>query len=247
MKCEDVVNVLRTADDGTLPATRAREHLETCAACRSALVAADALRELRAERVPLPSNDAFERAVRHAVLAGPAGKYRSGFWRGTAFGAALAAGIAVVAVGFWLRTETSEPVAAPEVRIALNQARDVTVMLETAEPLAAAEVHVVLSGAIALQGYEQRELRWSTHLDRGVNELTLPIVMVGESGGQLLVEVLHGDKRRTFVVDVRAARNASIAAADRAGVDASMEPKASPFVLGNGSYGDGESGCRYCG
>jgi hypothetical protein len=30
----------------------------------------------------------------------------------------------------------------------------------------------------------------------------LPVVATGENGGQLLVEVLHGGKRRTFLVDV---------------------------------------------
>jgi hypothetical protein len=44
-----------------------------------------------------------------------------------------------------------------------------------------------------------------TDLDRGVNQLTLPVVVVDASGGQVLVELTHGDKRRTFVLDVRAA------------------------------------------
>ena len=67
-----------------------------------------------------------------------------------------------------------------------------------------AEIHVVLTGSIGLQGFaEQRELRWTTDLDRGVNQLTLPLVALGPSGGQVMVEVQHGDKRRTFVVDVQ--------------------------------------------
>ena len=46
---------------------------------------------------------------------------------------------------------------------------------------------------------------WSTDLDRGINQLTLPVVAIDATGGQVLVEVTHGDKRRTFVLDVRAA------------------------------------------
>ena len=92
----------------------------------------------------------------------------------------------------------------PEVRIALNQRSNVTVTLETPEALPNAEVRVELRGAVALDGYAgQRELRWSTNLDSGVNQLTLPVVASQASGGQVLVEVTHGVKRRTFVLDVR--------------------------------------------
>jgi hypothetical protein len=88
--------------------------------------------------------------------------------------------------------------------MALNERHDVTVTLESPEPLTNAEVRVELRGAVALEGYAgQRELRWSTNLDRGINQLTLPVVASDATGGQVLVEVTHGDKRRTFVLDVR--------------------------------------------
>jgi hypothetical protein len=63
---------------------------------------------------------------------------------------------------------------------------------------------VVLRGAIGLRGFDgQRELSWSTSLDRGANQLTLPVVAYGPGGGQLMVEVLSGSRRKTFLVDVR--------------------------------------------
>ena len=66
-------------------------------------------------------------------------------------------------------------------------------------------MRVELRGAVALDGYAgQRELRWMTNLDRGINQLTLPVVALDATGGQVLVEVTHGDKRRTFILDVRA-------------------------------------------
>ena len=94
-------------------------------------------------------------------------------------------------------------IAAPEVTLALNESRNVNVALDSPAMLADAEIHVVLSGAIGLQGFaSQRELRWRTDLDRGVNQLTLPLVALGGGGGQILVEVTHGEKRRSFVIDV---------------------------------------------
>jgi hypothetical protein len=124
---------------------------------------------------------------------------------GAASGVALAAAIAAIAFGLWLRTLDGEVAGAvPEVRLALNEPRDVTVTLESPEPLLGASVRVELRGAVALDGYQgQRELRWSTNLDRGINQLTLPVVALDATGGQVLVEVAHGARRRTFLLDVR--------------------------------------------
>ncbi len=181
-------------------------HAAACDDCQSALLALDAIRTLRAAPAPSVDEGAIERAIDRA-LTSPAPGYRRGFWSGLASGVAAAAAVAALAVGIWSwRSGGERPVAVPEVRLALNQPRDVTVTLESPEPLVNAEVRVELRGAVALDGYAgQRELRWSTDLDRGINQLTLPVVAIDAAGGQVLVEVTHGDKRRTFVLDVRAA------------------------------------------
>lgn len=89
--------------------------------------------------------------------------------------------------------------------LALHQPRDVSIAVDAPSPLMDAEIRVLLTGAIELDGFEnQRELRWRTNLDAGANQLTLPVIATGTGGGQLVVEVQHGQKRRTFVVDVRA-------------------------------------------
>ncbi len=105
---------------------------------------------------------------------------------------------------WWLQPGMPGAAANPQVRLALHEVRPVNVSLDSPESLQGAEIHVVLTGAIGLEGYaEQRELRWVTDLDRGVNQLTLPLVALGPNGGQVMVEVQHGDKRRAFVVDVQ--------------------------------------------
>jgi hypothetical protein len=208
MKCEDALEVLRWSDAAATAERRAAEfHLAQCASCR---LAERALAVLDAERrVPVPrlAEGAFERALQRAVvqqrpvMVAPS---RRGFWLGTAVGGALAASIAVAITFLWLQPDVPFPTVNPEVTLALNEVREVSVALESPEALAGAEIHVVLTGAIGLQGFaEQRELRWVTNLDRGVNQLTLPLVARGPSGGQVMVEVQHGDKRRTFVLDVQ--------------------------------------------
>ena len=207
MKCERAVELLTqspgrsTADGRRLAA----EHAATCEDCRSAIEAVHRLRGESLARVPAPRTGAFERALAAATSRPAAVTARPRtFWAGIGVGAALAAGLAIAVVSFapWPGTRSASSM--PRITMALNEQRDVSISLATPEALKDAEIHVVLSGAIGLSGFEgQRELRWRTDLDSGVNQLTLPVVALGTSGGQLLVEVLHGAKRRTFVVDIR--------------------------------------------
>jgi hypothetical protein len=206
MRCEEAVETIRTV--GSKPGASLRaamEHTGGCADCQAALRAVEAMRTLRDEPTPIFADGAVERAVDRALATSPAQRYRRGFWTGLASGAALAATIAALAVGVVLWDNGSAPVAIPEVRAALNQPSNVTVELDSPERLANAEVRVELRGGVELDGYTgQRELRWSTDLERGINQLTLPVVAIDAHGGQVLVEVTHGEKRRTFLLDVRA-------------------------------------------
>ena len=208
MRCEDAIERIHNTAQPGLELRAAFEHVAECAECCAALQAVEALRALRDEPIPEADEGAVARAVDRALAFEPTLRYRRGFLSGAASGLALAAAIAAVAFGLWLRAPdgVDGSSAVPEVRLAVNQPRDVTMTLESPEPLANAEVRVELRGAVALDGYAgQRELRWMTDLDRGVNQLTLPVVAVDATGGQVLVEVIHGDKRRTFILDVRAA------------------------------------------
>jgi hypothetical protein len=207
MRCEDAIEQISTGGahaGGDLAAAVA--HAKVCDDCHAALRAIDALRPLRDEPAPILSDRAMERAIDRALSSVPVERYRRGFWSGLASGAALAATLAAVGVAIWLQAPDSEVSGGvPEVRLALNEPHPVTVSLESPEALVNAEVRVELRGAVALDGYAgQRELRWMTNLDRGINQLTLPVVAIDATGGQVLVEVTHGDKRRTFILDVRA-------------------------------------------
>jgi hypothetical protein len=207
MRCEDAIESIRNAASLRGRNFRAAtNHAASCDDCQAALRALDAMRTLRDAPVPTFGEGAIERAIDWASTS-PAPGYRRGFWSGLASGVAAAAALAALAVGVWsFRSGREAPVAVPEIRLAVNQRSDVTVTLESPEPLLNAEVKVELRGAVALDGYAgQRELRWSTDLDRGLNELRLPVVAIDANGGQVLVEVTHGDKRRTFVLDVRTA------------------------------------------
>ncbi|MBN1239814.1 MAG: zf-HC2 domain-containing protein [Gammaproteobacteria bacterium] len=222
MNCENVQDLL--IDGGEADASLRRdalEHLSECRDCRDAQYAVAALHGSRLQRIPPPTPGAMERALAAAVggpaSAGaarqkrraPGAAGRAGFWSGVAVGGSLAAALAVA----WVVTAPSQQAAPgaamPEVTLALNETRDINIAVDTPTALQDAEIHVQLTGAIELSGFEdQRELRWRTNLEAGNNQLTLPVIALGPRGGQVLVEVLHRDKRRKFVVDVRSATEA---------------------------------------
>jgi hypothetical protein len=206
MRCEDAIERIHTMEEMGPELKAAFVHVTSCDECRAALRAVEALRALRHEPLPVADAAAASRAIEYAVAYVPEKRYRPGFVGGMFSGLALAAAIAAVAFGLWLRdVDDLNGAVVPQVRLALNEPHAVTVTLESPDALLAADVRVELRGAVALEGYDgQRELRWQTDLDRGVNQLTLPVVALDASGGQVLVEVTHGDKRRTFVLDVRA-------------------------------------------
>lgn len=214
MKCEDVQSLLidGCGPGGAEARRAAMEHLAGCEPCRDAQLAAGMLRAERARPVPPPRPGALERAIAAAtrgaaVPAAPARvSGRGGFWAGLAVGSgAMAAAAAVAWAVFVVGTPAAPQATTPQVTLALHQPRDVSIAVDTPSPLMDAEIRVLLTGAIELDGFEnQRELRWRTNLDAGANQLTLPVVATGTGGGQLVVEVQHGQKRRTFVVDVRA-------------------------------------------
>jgi hypothetical protein len=218
MKCEDVVGELRSS---AVPSAAVSEHIARCGSCRAAQRALRALSRDNAVPVPRLAEGAFERALQRAVETGvqQQGTFpvqRRGFWLGTAVGGALAASIAVAVTAWWLNARAPTAPANPQVQLAVHETRAVNVSLESPEALAGAEIHVVLTGAIGLEGFpEQRELRWVADLERGVNQLTLPVVALGASGGQVMVEVQHGDRRRAFVIDVQTSGSARPPAGER--------------------------------
>jgi hypothetical protein len=205
MRCEEAVEILREGKDAAiLPLQAARAHVDGCAECAAAIRAIVALRAEHYAPAPRVPARSFARAVERATHAPrPEPRRGRGFWLGTAVGGAVAASIVIAVAVLWPQAATT-PIGNPAVQLALNEVRQVSMSLESSEALADAEIRVVLTGGVGLQGFAgQRELRWTTDLDRGVNQLNLPLVGLDASGGQVTVEVYHGTKRRTFVIDVQ--------------------------------------------
>jgi hypothetical protein len=206
IKCERAVELLTQSADNENAAERriAAEHAATCSACRSAVEAVQYLRAEGLSPVPRLRTEAFAQAMAAATRdRAPRTARMPTFLSGLGLGAALAASAAIAIVMLMPGFDPREDSATPQITLAAKEQRDISISLASTEVLEDAEIHVVLSGPIELFGYAgQRELRWRTNLDRGPNQLTLPVLANGMGRGQLLVEVVHGEKRRTFVVDI---------------------------------------------
>ncbi len=212
MKCEDIANLL---DEGELPRLPAEwledveTHLLRCERCADQWRAAQALRSWRDLPTPSARPELLAETMRRVTQPSVGRERRNAFLAGTGLGGALAAGIAIAVMVMSPTIQDAADSRVPALTIALNEPHDVSVAIDTSEALLDAQIRVVLTGGIELDGFaDQSVVSWTTDLDRGVNRLTLPVVAVGSSGGQVLVEVEHARKRQIFVVDVGVASTA---------------------------------------
>lgn len=217
MNCQDVINLLDSAPSVALSAEereRLADHRRVCESCEHAWLASETLRSFGETAVPPPRADFLQETMR--VAAPSSGGSRRGppsFWLGGALGAALAAGMAIVAVFGTYPSASREHGNAPEtLAIALYETRAITLAIDSAESLRGARIRVAVSGGIELANpLRQQDIRWVADIDAGTNRLTIPVVAVRSEDAELFVEVEHGSRHRHFRirVDVVAAADAS--------------------------------------
>jgi hypothetical protein len=172
----------------------------------------DDLAKLRASLsdMPVPEPElGFEDrvlAIATAAHVGASTDVRSTFrrhstWWAAALGA-LAATVACLAV-FW-----KQPAAAPgaSVMLALNENREVSVVIDSERDLAGATIRLYVTGSVALAGYEQQhEIEWKTSLTQGANLLSLPVVGRTPGEGSLVAEIEHDGRTRRVSVALHVA------------------------------------------
>ena len=163
------------------------------------------LREsLKTMPVPEPRDGLEDRVLAHATgrATAPATRDKSGARRVTAtwwaaIGGALAASL-VWAMLWVMQTGAPEEM---RVVLALNESRDVPLVIDSERDLEGATIRLFVSGSVALSGYEeQHEIEWLTTLTRGANLLSLPVFAREPGEGLVVAEIEHeGRKRRVSV------------------------------------------------
>jgi Putative zinc-finger len=211
MNCEDTNDKLRERQAGTLaelPRRQLESHLHTCKDCQAIARSFDALQSLRGHTDIVPPSGLLERVAQQSRQAAPIAEPRSRFWAGVGVGAALAASIMVAVITSGILERQPElpapPALAEAPQIALGEPRNIDIAIDLPRNLENATITVVLNGGIEIDGYAGlKELSWTTDLQAGVNKLTLPVVALDQSGGQLLVTVGHGNKQRRFTTSLK--------------------------------------------
>ena len=118
-------------------------------------------------------------------------------WVGAALGAAIAT---LFTVAILL---SHRPAAPPEIKLALNEMRDIDVLIESERTLEDATIRIVASGSVALDGFDsEREIGWTAHLEQGSNMLSLPVVARSTGAGQLVAVIEHGGRTRRVTVNL---------------------------------------------
>jgi hypothetical protein len=120
-------------------------------------------------------------------------------WWAAAAGA-LAATVACVAI-LWKQPQP-DALAGASVVLALNESRDVSLVIDSERALEDATIRLVVTGSVSLAGYEQQqEIEWKTSLTQGPNLLSLPVFGRSAGSGSLVAEIEHdGRTRRMSVV-----------------------------------------------
>nr|WP_298719108.1 hypothetical protein [uncultured Steroidobacter sp.] len=158
------------------------------------------------ERLPAPEPrpEFIERAFAAATRRQPQSRSRLAHlvsrwetWVGVLVGAAAAAALIFTMWPPLLNRETRG------ITLALNEMRDIDVLIDSERALEGATIHIVATGSVVLDGFEnEREIGWQTHLARGSNVLSLPVVARSTGAGQLVAVIEHGGRTRRVIVNL---------------------------------------------
>lgn len=156
------------------------------------------------QRLPAPEprpefvDRAFAAATRQAApprsrLAHLIGRWET--WIGVGVGAAVAVAFMVV---LWPMLNRE-----PAIVLALNEMRDIDVLIDSERALDGATIRIVASGSVVLDGFDdERQIDWQTHLQRGSNMLSLPVVARSTGAGQLVAVIEHAGRTRRVTVNL---------------------------------------------
>lgn len=156
-------------------------------------------------RIPAPEprpefiDRAFARATGSAApprsrLAHLASRWET--WIGAAAGAAVAVILMLMLLSPTARRE-------PGITLALNEMRDIDVLIDSERALDGATIRIVATGSVVLDGFEnERQIDWQTHLAKGSNMLSLPVLARSTGAGQLVAVIEHEGRTRQVTVNL---------------------------------------------
>jgi hypothetical protein len=89
----------------------------------------------------------------------------------------------------------------PRVMLALNESREISLVIDSERALEGATIRLHVTGGVALAGYEgQQEIQWLTSLNQGANLLSLPVIGRAPGDGSVVAEIEHEGRTRRVSV-----------------------------------------------
>lgn len=130
-------------------------------------------------------------------------------WIGASLGGAVAAVLMLILLrpplaGMDGTDGANQPAPAPMgISMALNETRAIDVLIDSERALDDATIRIVATGSVMLDGFEnEREIGWRTHLERGSNVLSLPVVARSTGEGQLVAVIEHEGRTRRMTINL---------------------------------------------
>ena len=165
------------------------------------------LREgLKAMAVPEPRHGFVDRVLRVVTGREPplARGFRAAIRRPSTWWAAGAGALAASLAWMALMFLQSGAVSDTRLILALNESRDVPLVIDAERNLDGATIRLSVSGSIGLAGYgEQHEIEWTTSLTQGANLLSLPVFARAQGDGLVVAVIEHEGRTRELSVALR--------------------------------------------
>lgn len=160
-------------------------------------------RALKRLPAPEPRPEFIDRAFAAATRPAPSPRSRLTHlvsrwetWIGVGVGAAVAVVLMLMLWSPLIHRERG-------ITLALNEMRDIDVLIDSERALDGATIRIVATGSVILDGFDnEREIDWQTHLARGSNVLSLPVVARSTGAGQLVAVIEHEGRTRRVTVNL---------------------------------------------
>lgn len=160
-------------------------------------------RALKRLPAPEPRPEFIDRAFAAATREARPSRSRVGHlvsrwetWTGVAVGAAVAVALMLMVWPPLTHRERG-------ITLALNEMRDIDVLIDSERALDGATIRIVATGSVVLDGFDnEREIGWQTHLAQGSNVLSLPVVARSTGAGQLVAVIEHEGRTRRVIVNL---------------------------------------------
>jgi hypothetical protein len=123
-------------------------------------------------------------------------------WFGVAVGIA-----ATILVSVFLLRPHDATEGGSNITLAVNESRNVDVVIDSERTLEDATIRVAASGSVELKGLDDKhEVQWQTRVERGRNVVSLPVIARSTGDAQLVAVIEHGGRKRRVGVNLSVTR-----------------------------------------